>query len=118
MARDLIDYFVLDAVANDLEELDNILRLMNDEVYGWRSYHPALFTTADVIPALRRTVRDGLVRVAVVSATEPVLEELPERTWPSGSLEDAWFGLTPHGKIVHASWEPEPLPKDSPEEAT
>lgn len=111
MARPEVDYFVLDTLANDLESLEDILRLLNSELMGWRHRHPAPFTQDEVLPVLRRVVQDGLVNVAAFSLTDRALVDLPARTWPAGGLHEVWFRLTPHGRMVHSAWEPD-LPED------
>ena len=112
MGRPEVDYFILDALANDLESLEDILRLMNSDSMGWRFRHPAPFTASEVLPGLQRVVKDGLVNAAAHSATEQALVDLPERVWPAEGLEGVWFRLTPHGRMVHSAWEPD-VPEDS-----
>jgi hypothetical protein len=106
MARLLIDYFVLDSLANDLESLEDILRLLNSDELGWRSHHATRFERVEVVPALLRGIRDGLIRVAVPTSDGKALEPLEDRALPTGGLDDVWFELTAQGRVVHTSWEP------------
>ncbi len=119
--RSEIDYFVLDALANDLESLEDILRLMNSDTMGWRFRHSRPFTEPEVLPVLQRVVKEGLVNAAVFSDSEQALVDLPERSWPTAAVDSAWFRLTPHGRMVHTAWEPD-VPQDrgpdSAQEAT
>jgi hypothetical protein len=110
MARPLIDYFVLDSLANDLESLEDILRLLNGEGLGWRVHHVEPFERAEVVPALLRGIRDGLIRAAVPAADGKALEPLEDRALPAGSLDDVWFELTAQGRVVHTTWEPPASP--------
>jgi len=111
MARPLIDYFVLDSLANDLESLEDILRLLNSDGLGWRLHHAGPFERVEVVPALIRAIRDGLIRAAVPTADGKALEPLEHRALPTASLDDVWFELTARGRVVHASWEPPAQPQ-------
>ena len=106
MAKALIDYFVLDSLANDLESLDDILRLLNSDGLGWRSQHPVPFERAEILPSVLRLIRDGLVRAAVLGRDGKALESLADRVSPGERIDECWFELTAPGRIVHSSWEP------------
>jgi hypothetical protein len=110
MTRPLIDYFVLDSLADDLESLEDILRILNSDGIGWRSHHPTAFERAEVMPVLFRAISDGLVRAAVLTADGKALEPLAERTLPAGDLDGVWFELLAPGRMVHTSWEPPAQP--------
>ena len=111
MKRELIDYFVLDTLANDLESLEDILRMLNSftEV-GWRDLHPEPFTREEVVPAILRGIREGNIMACVFSEEERALVDLGEGVIPE-QLDDVWFRLTPRGRMIHNAWEP-PLPED------
>jgi hypothetical protein len=79
MARPLIDYFVLDSLANDLESLEDMLRILNSEGLGWRSHHMVPFERDEILPALFRGIRDGLIRAAVHTPDGKALEPLEDR---------------------------------------
>jgi hypothetical protein len=106
MPRDLLDYFVLDAVADDLESLEDVLRILNSEGLGWRAHHPSPFEREEVVPSLLRCIRDGLVRAAVLSANGKWLEPLEDGALPTAPLDEVWFELSAPGRLVHANWEP------------
>jgi len=106
MTRELVDYFILDSLANDLEALEDVLRILNGDGMGWRSHHPEPFTRDEVVAALFRCIRDGLVRAAVLTADGKSLVSLEDRALPGCSVDDVWFELTARGRVVHASWEP------------
>ena len=106
MPRELIDYFVLDALADDLEALEDVLRLLNSAHLGWRSHHAKPFTSDEVIPALFRGIRDGLIRAAVLAADGKRLEPMEDHALPARPLDEVWFELTPQGRVVHSTWDP------------
>ena len=105
--RQQIDYFVLDALADDLEALEDILRLVNHESIGWRSHNGGrAFARDDVVSALRRGVREGLIEAFTLDSSGKSLRPLGVGRLPSASLDDYWFGLTPAGRLTHQNWTP------------
>ena len=107
MTRVQIDYFVLDTLANDLESLSDVVRLINHETIGWRTHNAnAAFDQNEVLLALHRCIRDGLVDVFSVDEGGKELVKLPTVTVPALGVEGYWFGLTGAGRLVHANWEP------------
>ena len=106
MARIDIDYYVLDAVANDLESLDDIIRLVNHPDVGWVAAAGRPISRADIVAALPRLVRDQLVQVYVPSATASEVEALPIGGLQAAPLDGCYFGMTAQGRIVHANWAP------------
>ncbi len=106
VGREPLDYFILDSLANDLEALEDVLRILNGDAIGWRTHYPVPFTRAEVVPALYRCIRDGLVRAAVLTEDGKSLEPLEDRALPTRSVDDVWFQLTARGRIVHSSWDP------------
>lgn len=107
MARPAIDYFVLDALANDLEGLDDILRLVNRPDVGWVAEAGTRIEAAAVLLALPRLMRDHLIQVFVPSADTSELDALPAGVLPAVPLEECYFGLTTQGRLVHGNWSPE-----------
>ncbi|HYD54772.1 MAG TPA: hypothetical protein VEA99_19215 [Gemmatimonadaceae bacterium] len=106
------DYFVLDALANDIEGVEDVLRMLNSETeLGWAREWGREFTREDVVMALSRLVREDLVRAYVVVNSDAQLKELPPRSLPADGYRGAYFGLTPAGRIVHNTWDPEPGPE-------
>jgi hypothetical protein len=106
MTRLPVDYYVMDALANDIESIEHLLHLTNHPDMGWRTEHGGPITREDVVPSLLRLIRDGLVRSYIPSASEPELEECALGVTPTSNWDDCYFGLSAHGKVVHASWEP------------
>ncbi len=97
---------ILDSLANDLEALEDVLRILNGDAIGWRTHHPEPFTRNEVVPALYRCIRDRLVRAAVLTRDGKSLESLDDHVLPTGSVDDVWFELTARGRSVHSTWEP------------
>ena len=102
------DLYVMDSLANDIEDLESILRMLNsDTVLGWHKEWGREFERAEIVEALSRMIRDDMVRVYVFAAGNKVLEEAPPRSLPPASYDDVYFGLTPRGRLVHQNWEPD-----------
>lgn len=107
MNREPIHYFVLDALANDIETLDDILRILNSSSeLGWRDIHPEPFTRQELIPAILRCVKEGSIAVCVFSDGE--LEDAGDRVLPPGSFDDFWFRITSRGRMLLDAWNPPP----------
>jgi len=104
MTRLAIDYFILDALANDRESFEDILRLVNHPEIGWASEAGGPIAAATLLTTLPRLVRDELVQVYVERADRPELEVLAVGRLPSMPLEACYFGLTARGQVVHGSW--------------
>jgi hypothetical protein len=101
------DLYVLDSLADDVEDVAAILRTLNsDSAIGWHEAWGRPFTRDDIVAALSRLVSDNLVRVAVLTRDGKGLTHLPEKQLPISSYDDAWFEMTPHGRLVHANWSP------------
>lgn len=103
----LPDMYVLDSLANDVEDLESILRILNsDTSIGWHKQWGRQFDRAEIVQSLTRLIKADSVRVSVLTPDGKWLQELALRELPAGSFDDAWFALTPHGRIVHTNWQP------------
>lgn len=101
------DLYVLDGIADDVEDMAAILRMLNsDSAIGWRVVWGRDFERDEVVEALSRLIRDDLARVSVLAADGRGLVELPPKALPPANYDDAWFGITPRGRIVHGTWSP------------
>ena len=105
MARELIDYCVLDTLADDLENVEDIVRLLNSPRIGWQHLHPAPFTREEVLPVLLRRIRAGDVRAAVYDPVVKGLVALEPNILPAGDLDKVWFELMPQGRLAHQNWD-------------
>lgn len=106
------DMYVLDALADDLEDLESALRLLNSETaFSWRTESGRLVCRTDLVLALSRLIRDELVHVYVHGDDELGLREMPDGAMPPASYDDVYFGITDRGRLVHSNWSPETPPK-------
>jgi hypothetical protein len=102
----LPDMYVLDSIADDIEDIEQILlRLNRSDEYGWLSTWGRPFLEQDVTLALLRLIKKGWARASVLEDGGQHLVMLPPKVVPI-DLRDAWFGITPTGRLVHANWDP------------
>ena len=107
----LPDMYVLDTLANDVEELESILRMLNSETdLGWHEEWGRNFTRPDVVSALSRLIRQDFVRVFVPDEEGKALLEIAQRSMPPANYDDVYFGMTERGRLVHTNWDPETEP--------
>jgi hypothetical protein len=101
------DMYVLDALVSDLESLDGILRVLNsDTELGWRQEWGGKFLRPEIVQALARLIQADLVRSYLSDELSKGLVEGSPRMLPPGDFDDAWFGITERGRLVHTNWEP------------
>lgn len=101
------DLYVLDALANDIEDLDSILRMLNsDTALGWTTEWGRPFQREELVEALRRLSAKDYVQVLVLAPDGKSLEPLPAKALPPGNYQDAYFSLTERGRLVHRNWDP------------
>jgi len=101
------DLYVLDSLANDIEDLEGILRMLNsDTALGWRAEWGREFEREEIVQALTRLTRADLVRTLVLAGDGKSLQELPARALPPESYDSAYFCLTERGRMKHTSWDP------------
>jgi len=107
MARQPIDYFVLDAIADDIESLDDVLRAVNHPTMGWQASFGSAIRREDAVPALMRLIRDELAELYEYSDRDKSLVKLALKVQPSRQFEEYWFGITKRGKMIHDAWTPQ-----------
>jgi hypothetical protein len=113
MARALIDYLVLDALADDFESMEQIEPDMKRALEFWCIDEPASkFSRAEIVLAITRLIRDRLVEAVALNSDGKSMSNIGEGVHPKGNLDDYWFGMTARGKIVHTGWNP-PAERDS-----
>jgi hypothetical protein len=101
------DLYVLDALANDIENLESILRMLNSEsALGWTKEWGRPFSRNEIVEALSRLVRKGWVRVLVHASDGKSLSELGVGSLPPGDYDDVYYSLTEPGRLVHGNWDP------------
>lgn len=103
----LPDLYVLDTIADDAKDLETILEVLNgDSTLGWHRRWGRQFRREEVVESLARMIKVNHVRTAILTPDGKWLQELDVKQLPPGDFNDAWFAITPHGRIVHESWDP------------
>jgi hypothetical protein len=97
------DMYVLDVVADDIEGLEDILRMLNDKKHGWQDAWHGTFERPDVVASLSRLIRDGSVQTYSVAADHTLVKQ-PQGSLPHAAYDAAWFGITPRGRVRHSNW--------------
>lgn len=103
---------VVDVLRYDIEQVPAIRNLLNNTgSVGWRKFWPLDFTDSEVIDALQRLVREGLVEVLVYDPQRKELVFRGEVSRVADSLEEYWFRLNDEGRKKWEAWDPptEPL---------
>lgn len=107
MSERQLDLYVLDTLANDIENLEGILRMLNsDTVVGWHAEWGRPFDRTEVITALSRLIRNEMIQAYALRHDGKALEALPAGQLPSGSYDEAYFGMMPRGRLTHENWDP------------
>lgn len=104
---DTPDLYVLDSLANDIEDLDGILRMLNSNTaLGWMKAWGRAFEREEIVGALSRLVTKDAVRVLVLTDDGKSLTDWPRGALPPASYGDVYFAMTERGRLLHSSWEP------------
>lgn len=111
----LPDLYVLDALVNDFEDLESILRMLNSGTsLGWAIEWGRPFQREELIAALSRLVTKDYVQVLLLAPDGKSLESFSSTALPPGSYQDVYFALTDRGRLVHRNWDPELGGDDAP----
>ena len=103
------DLYVLDALANDVEDLESVLRMLNSNTaLGWTKEWGRSFNRGEIVEALSRLVAKNLVQVLTLADDGCSLQSLPAATPPPSVYDEVYFALTERGRLVHRNWEPLP----------
>lgn len=98
------DHYVLDTLANDLESIEDILRMLNSTTeLGWADEWGRPFNRSDIVASLARLVRGGFIRSYSTVGDAAQLSSLPEGVLPA-NLGEAYFGMTDSGRVAHTIW--------------
>lgn len=100
------DMFVLDAVMDDIEDLDGIMRNLNRSTSSWRGIWGREFRREEVVQALIQLIARDFIRAYVLDGGADALKALPRGIQPPGTLDHSWFGPTARGRFAHRNWEP------------
>ena len=108
--QQLPDLYILDTISDDAKDLETILEGLNgDSIHGWHRRWGQPFTRKEIVESLTRMIKASHVRTAVLTRDGKWLQELDLGELPPGAFDDAWFAITPHGRIVHGTWDPRDL---------
>jgi hypothetical protein len=114
MARPLIDYLILDSVADDVESLEQIVPSLGRAISLWEINPPdGRFSRDEIALSITRLIRDKLIEAVAPNAGENSMSPIGEGVHPSGNLDDYWFQMTGRGRIVHNDWVP-PAEREKP----
>ncbi len=101
------DLYVLDSLANDIEDLESVLRSLNsDTSLGWKRAWGREFKREEVVSALIRLINREAVEVQVLSDDGKHLSDWPRGSLPPESYEDVYFAMTERGRLLHSAWDP------------
>ena len=106
MKRPIIDYLVLDAVADDVESLEQIIPSLDRAIRLWViDMRDDRFSREEVAISIARLIRERLIE-AVATNSDLTMSPIGEGVQPGGTLDDYWFQITPRGRMVHSDWTP------------
>jgi hypothetical protein len=94
VGRPALDYLILDVVANEVRSFAHIRgRLASSK--SWQS--------AQLVPSLRRLVKQCLVEAYRVPGERGTLVAAGQGVWPSVKIDDLWFRITGRGRMVQGA---------------
>lgn len=105
--RHVVDYYVLESLIYDIESYPLICQMINSDhaELEWKSHYGGRVPETDILAALVRCVRSGLVEACV--ETETALVGCGDRVVPDVPLDRLWYRLTDAGSLVVDNWDPE-----------
>ena len=97
--------YVLDVLRYDVEQVESIVRLLNDRSIGWVEFNERAFTEKDVVDKLMLLVESELV--VVLYEEGGWLVECPgDFEGLKKSPNRFWYKMTEKGRAVYDEWEP------------
>ncbi len=106
MARSLLDYHVLNAIINDCDLYEDMMRYLNESEFSWHAEYGRTLQPVEVQVALLRLVQDGLVEVSLIDPVENDFVDCGERVWPADKqLSEMFFDLTGRGRVLYLNWD-------------
>jgi hypothetical protein len=101
-----IDMLVLDALQDDVEQIPSIMRMLGEGRHGLDEE----YTSDDVVDALVRLLRGGLVAALQESVHEPELVRVGAPNFARSALRQYWYEPTPSGQAAWEMWDKESNP--------
>ncbi len=98
------DVYILDVLADDIENFESIMRRLNHDDAGWMVEWGRAFDPAEVAAALQRLVDTAHVHVLRFDEERRELVEYSAGERLLVSDDGIWFELTQHGRQRHEQW--------------
>src|SRR5437867_2405612 len=98
--------FIIDVLRHDIEDMDAILRMLNStSALGWREFWPRDFHREEVLEALGRLVKAGMVRPLRYDHTKRELIDIDDYIDVTNTAEPLWFKLERPGLAEWNRWD-------------
>ena len=99
--------FVLDAMADDIEDLASIMRYLRE----WRAWWPHNFTEQEVLSTLASLLEEELVEAYDAQPGIEGLQHVALAVTDDASLRRYWFRPTAKGRLLWEKWDAPLLPE-------
>jgi hypothetical protein len=112
--RERLQMFILDVLKYDIENVESILKLLNDrDGIGWRFAWPHDFDKQEVVCGLQNLLRMELIQALTFDDSDEALIEAKDKGAGLPENPEAyWFALTEIGRHALASWTDYPMPPE------
>lgn len=106
MARSHLDYHVLNAIINDCDLYEDMMRFLNESELSWHAEYGRTLQPVEVQVALLLLVQEGLVEVSRIDPVENDFVDCGERVGPADrQLSEMFFDLTGRGRVLYLNWD-------------
>lgn len=106
MTRSRLDYFVLDAISFDAEQLDQIVEFLNDPESAWAAEtDDQKVHSTEIQAALMRLVKDKLIFVLYFDPAANDFIHCDEGVWPPKPIAELYFDHTGRGRVLYLNWD-------------
>ena len=101
------DMFVIDVLRYDIEDVDAVLRMLNNSgSLGWRKFSSSDFTREEVKAALARLIEAGLVKPLEYDPTERGLVDVQRSVDVIKEGDLLWYKLEDSALDLWNEWKP------------
>ncbi len=103
-----LSMFVLDVLRYDIEQIDSIIKLLNDDgCIGWRHRRAFDFTVQEVATELKKLVQEKLVETYGRSSDNSELLPVDcDNIDVDAKVNEYWYLITNLGRETWNDWEP------------